>query len=86
MRSKRSAEQAALKQCETTAGTSRAACKVSITYYNQCAFYVWGSSGGVSSSAVDITTASQQALELCNKTSSDCEILYNNCSYQKQLN
>ena len=86
MLSKRSAEQAALKQCESTASTSRAACKVSIAYYNQCAVYVWGSSGGVSSSAVDITTASQQALELCNKTSNDCEILYSNCSYPKQLN
>ena len=86
MLSERSAKQAALKQCESTASTSRAACKVSITYYNQCAVYVWGSSGGVSSSAVDITTASQQALALCNKTSSDCEILYSNCSYPKQLN
>jgi Domain of unknown function (DUF4189) len=86
MLSRRSAEKAALKQCETTASTSRAACKVSIAYYNQCAVYVWGSSGGVSSSAVDITTASQQALTLCNKTSSDCEIIYSNCSYPKQLN
>jgi Domain of unknown function (DUF4189) len=85
MLSERSAKKAALKQCETTATTRRAGCKVSITYYNQCAVYVWGSSGGTSSSAVDITTASQRALELCGKTSSDCEILYSNCSYPRQL-
>ena len=86
MLSEKSAVNAALKQCKATATTKEANCKVSITYYNQCGVYVWGSSGGVASSAVDIPTASERALALCRETSSDCEVLYSNCNYGKQIN
>lgn len=85
MLSERSAKKAALKQCKTTATTKRAGCKISITYYDQCAVYVWGSNGGISSSAVDVSTASARALQLCGKTSNDCEVLYSNCSYPRRL-
>lgn len=60
MLTERSAQKAALKQCERTASTKRAGCKIAITYYNQSAVYVWGSAGGVSSSAIDVPTASEQ--------------------------
>ena len=86
MLSERSAKKAALKQCEKTASMKRAGCKVSITYYNQCVAYSWGSRGGVSSSAIDVQTASDRALKLCGNSSNDCEVLYSNCSYPKQLN
>lgn len=86
MLSEQSAAKAALSQCKSTADTKDAECKISITYYNQCAVYVWGSSGGVSSSAVDVATAGKQAMERCSETSSDCEILYSACSYGRALN
>ena len=85
MLTERSAQKAALKQCENTASTKRAGCKVAITYYNQCAVYVWGSAGGVSSSAIDVPTASERATALCKKSSNDCELLYSNCSYPRRI-
>lgn len=85
MPNERSARKAALRQCETTASTERADCKVSIAYYDQCAVYVWGSAGGVASSAVDVPTATEQAMVLCRKSSDDCEVLYSNCSYPRPL-
>jgi hypothetical protein len=86
MLSEKSAKKAALQQCESTASTKHAGCKVSITYYNQCVAYTWGSGGGVSSSAVDVPTATERALKLCSKSSSDCEVLYTNCSYPRRKN
>jgi hypothetical protein len=86
MLSEKSAAAAALKQCKATASTKVADCKVTITYYNQCVVYVWGSAGGVSSSAIDIPTANERAMARCRETSSDCELLYSNCSYGRQIN
>lgn len=85
MHNEKSAKQAALKQCETTASTKPADCKVSLTYYNQCAVYVWGSGGGISSSAVDVPTASKNALAQCGKSSKDCEVLYSDCSLPERI-
>jgi len=83
--SERSAKEAALKQCQTTATTKTANCKISIIYYNQCVAYVWGASGGVSSSAVDVPTASKQAMAQCSKSSADCEVLYSDCSLPARI-
>lgn len=80
MFSENSAKQASLKQCEATATIKPANCKVSLTYYNQCVAYAWGKKGGVSSSAVDMSTAKKQAMVECGKSSDDCEILYSDCS------
>ena len=86
MVNEKSAAKAALKQCKATADTKSADCKISLTYYDQCVAYVWGSAGGVASAAVDLPTASEQGLKKCRETSSDCEILYSACSLPQRVN
>ncbi len=86
MLSEKIAAKSALRQCKASANTKNAECKVWLTYFDQCAVYVWGTAGGISSSAVDEQTASERALALCRETSNDCEILYSACSLPKRIN
>ena len=85
MTSKRKAEKQAVAQCKATAADKSAKCTV-LAYYNQCAVYVWGSSGGGEIvSEVNISKASSVAMETCSKKASDCKIYYSNCSYAQRV-
>ena len=85
MTSKRKAEKQAVAQCKATAADKSAKCTV-LAYYNQCAVYVWGSSGGGEIvSEVNISKASSVAMETCSKKASDCKIYYSNGSYAERI-
>ncbi|WP_379653610.1 DUF4189 domain-containing protein [Pseudoxanthomonas sp. UC19_8] len=76
------AEQAALTACARGGGSS---CKALFAYQNQCVAYATGlqSSGRaweVQSSAKNIEIASSEALKGCAEKSSDCKILYTDCT------
>lgn len=81
-RSETAAKKAAMAQCQATATASKAACKLVIPYYNQCAAYAWGEgAGGWAFAAADLAKAKDGALKDCNaKASSACEIFYSGCS------
>ena len=80
-RSEAAAKQAAVAECQATATVSKAACKVTLPYYNQCAAFAWGEGWGGAVSAADLPKAKEEALKDCNaKASSVCEIFYTGCS------
>lgn len=80
-KSEAAAKQAAMAQCEAAATVSKAACKVTLPYYNQCAAFAWGEGWGGAVSAVDLPKAEAEALKDCNaKASFTCEIFYSGCS------
>ena len=76
------AKQAAIAQCQVTATVSKAACKLVIPYFNQCAAYAWGEgSGGWAVAAADLKKAEAGALSDCKaKAGAYCEIFYSGCS------
>lgn len=75
------AKQAAIARCQATATVSKAACKVTLPYYNQCAAFAWGEGWGGAVSAADLPKAQEEALKDCNaKAGSVCEIFYSGCS------
>lgn len=76
------AKQAAISQCQLTATVSKAACKLVIPYFNQCAAYAWGEgSGGWAVAAADLKKAEAGALSDCKaKAGTNCEIFYSGCS------
>lgn len=80
-KSEAAAKQAAIAQCQATATVSKAACKVTLPYYNQCAAFAWGPGWGGAVSAADLPKAKEEALKDCNsKASLACEIFYTGCS------
>jgi len=80
-KSETAAKQAAITQCQATATVSKAACKVTLPYYNQCAAFAWGPGWGGAVSAADLPKAKEEALKDCNsKTGTACEIFYTGCS------
>lgn len=83
-RTEAAAKQAALTQCQATATNSKAACKVTLPYHNQCAAFAWGEGWGVAFAGVDLAKATEEALKSCNrKASSTCEIFYSGCSFDE---
>lgn len=83
-RSEAAAKQAALTQCQATATNSKAACKVTLPYHNQCAAFAWGEGWGVAFAGVDLAKATEEALKNCNrKATSTCEIFYSGCSFDE---
>ena len=85
MTSKRKAVKQAIAQCKATAADKNADCTV-MPYYNQCAAYAWGSSGGEIAGAVNISQAASLSMERCGKRSSDCKVYYSSCSYAQRAN
>lgn len=84
--SESAATQAALQQCRTTATISQTKCEVQISYRNQCAAYAWGAGRSVASHAIDIPTATEDALKSCGATAGTaCKIYYSGCSYAEAV-
>jgi hypothetical protein len=84
MPSKRKAHKAALAQCKKSGGGNQ--CKVSISYYNQCAAVAAGDNSATGGGYAPITeTANKLATEQCQKTGGICRIYYSACSYPVRI-
>lgn len=81
--SRRKAEKLALKECRDTGGGER--CKISITYYNQCAASATGLSVAATYSAPEKSEAEHNALKDCNSRDQNCEVFYSACSYPARV-
>ena len=85
-KSESAAAQAAVDQCRKTASVSKDKCEVQVAYHNQCAVYAWGAGRSVASHAVDIPTATEDALKLCAASAGQaCKIYYSGCSYAQAV-
>jgi len=77
---------AALEQCQGTATVSKTKCVVRAVYHNQCAAYAWGAGVSVASHAIDIPTATKNALQSCGEDAGEaCKIYYSGCSYAEAV-
>jgi len=71
--SARGAEQATVIACQAKGGVT---CKIEITYRNQCAGLVAGTSGHNTKSGSTLAEAIQKAMEVCAATDTDCRAFY----------
>jgi hypothetical protein len=76
--SKSSATKAAMAECYAQGGGKD--CKVSLTYYNQCAAVAWGEEAYSTRGRDLLEEANRSAMEGCNKSTTNCKIVYNACS------
>jgi hypothetical protein len=76
--SKREAKKAALAECKATGGS--ADCQILITYYNQCAVVAWGDSYVLAQGKETIPAATQLGLSRCGEKTTNCKIVYAECS------
>ncbi|CAM4393416.1 DUF4189 domain-containing protein [Acinetobacter dispersus] len=74
---KQEAETEALKRCSKVGSRN---CRILLTYENQCAASAWGSGYMVSVSAPSIEQAESLALKGCSRKSSECKIVYSDCT------
>lgn len=79
MKTRRSAEEIALKQCRDNGGGNT--CHIELAYANQCAVIVWGESYFETASGATKSQAEVEATELCSRQTADCRLYYANCSY-----
>jgi Domain of unknown function (DUF4189) len=75
---KSSVTKAAMAECYRQGGGKD--CKLSMTYYNQCAAVAWGHDGYGYSGRDILEEANQDALQRCGKVTTNCELVYNACS------
>jgi hypothetical protein len=78
------AEKVALKQCHDTGGSKT--CRIEVSYDNQCAAIAWGDLYYNTANAETIESASEIALNACDKKAKNCKIYYTNCNYAVQIN
>lgn len=83
MKSRASAEALAIKHCHDTGGGKT--CRIEVSYDNQCAVIAWGDDVYATANAGTIDEASRMGLEQCAKDTSNCRILYSDCSYPVRL-
>jgi Domain of unknown function (DUF4189) len=76
--SKSSATKAAMAECYRRGGGKD--CKVSLTYYNQCAAVAWGEEAYSTRGREMLEDANRSALEGCNQMTTSCKVVYNACS------
>ncbi|MGH8050726.1 MAG: DUF4189 domain-containing protein [Arenimonas sp.] len=77
MNTKRKAEKIALTQCRSKGGK---ACKIDVSYYNQCAVLVTGDTKYLAQSAENIEIATKVGMQKCNLETTNCKIYYADCS------
>ncbi|WP_430539351.1 DUF4189 domain-containing protein [Luteibacter jiangsuensis] len=75
--SKSEAEQAAMRDCGIRGAK---ACKVSLTFHNQCAAIAWGSSAWGTASGAKEQQATEDAMRLCQNQTTECKVVYSACS------
>ncbi|KAF1716641.1 DUF4189 domain-containing protein [Pseudoxanthomonas wuyuanensis] len=82
MASKRKAEKAALLKCRERGGK---ACKVDMSYHNQCVVLVSGDSRYIVQTAASIGLASDVGIEKCSAKDSNCRVHYSACSLARRV-
>lgn len=80
--SKRRAQKAAVAACKQNGGVK---CKVLLTYYNQCGVLAWGSELAQAYSAETTEQATEGAIRVCSKNTSNCKVFYTGCSYPERV-
>jgi hypothetical protein len=78
MIAKRQANKVALAACKADGGGGK--CSVKLSYYNQCAVIAWGDTQYVAQSKESIDAATQLAISRCSKVTTNCKIVYAECS------
>ncbi|MGO4702846.1 DUF4189 domain-containing protein [Dyella sp. 2RAB6] len=73
-RSKLAAQRSAMDRCGTPD------CRVDFTYRDQCVAVAWGVTYSSMSSAMTVDEAIATSMKRCQKKTSDCEIVYTECS------
>lgn len=81
MQSKVEAESTAMMECRAKGGDN---CEVDLTYYNQCAVMILGSSKLNTASAATIEEATQIGMKTCAASDTGCHVYYSDCSYAAQ--
>lgn len=82
MPSKRKAEQVALSKCRENGA---AACKLKLSYYNQCAAIAWGDTGYNAARAATVEEASEISIRECSANHANCKIYYSECSLPERI-
>ncbi|MGO1069697.1 DUF4189 domain-containing protein [Lysobacter sp. CA199] len=76
--SKRAASKEAIAECKARGGNK---CKVALTYHNQCAVTINGSTGANSVGAASVERATEIGMEMCRERGdNDCRVYYQACS------
>lgn len=75
--SKNQAIESATKICHAKGAKE---CHLEIVYVNQCAAVAWGDTSSSTTRAPDTGTAKILAMKDCNKSTSNCRIVYTACS------
>ena len=76
-KSKRAAEQFALKQCRERGGKQ---CVLDASYFDQCAVMVTGDKNYIVQTAASIERATDLAMGRCNEKDTGCRVLHTDCS------
>lgn len=82
MANKRASEEAAIHACRQNGGE---ACRIHLSYYNQCGVIAWGETFATTASAGSIKEASERAIRNCNEETYGCGIVYSDCSMAKKV-
>lgn len=83
-KSRREAENAAIKTCESTAGGSD--CRADVfSYHNQCVALSWGFSTYVLFTAATLDQAADGATRRCTARNEGCRLYYSACSYPVRI-
>ncbi|MFC5740020.1 DUF4189 domain-containing protein [Dyella tabacisoli] len=82
-RNKQEAENIALAECQRKGGQ---ACKVGITYANQCAAIAWGDTGYDTATASTLDHAKKAAVESCSSRGyGNCDVYYAECNFAERV-
>ena len=60
-------------------------CRIDFTYRDQCVAVAWGATYSSMSSAMTVDEASAISMKRCRKKTSDCQIVYTECSPAEQV-
>ncbi len=82
-KSEQAAKKAALDDCYSQGGGKD--CKLSISYYNQCAANAWGDNSYTSVGGDTLQEANADAIQTCSKSTPNCKVVYNACSYAQWI-
>lgn len=77
MKSKRSAEKAAMTVCQSKGGRN---CKIALTYSNQCGVIIEGDRGHNVAAAESVERAIELGSAICERADSNCQVYYSDCS------
>jgi hypothetical protein len=75
---KRQANKAAIAACKADGGGQT--CAVKLSYYNQCAVIAWGDAQYTAQGKETIEAATKLAMSRCSKETTNCKIVYAECS------